>query len=113
MSYAVGCALQAVEDQVEAELELVAKVVAGLQDVLDGECREVRVFGGGELCEEGLGEHRGLDSLVEGQIALLEREPVDVAVQSREGMRGQCGREAGSAKAAEDGVVMTERRWTG
>ena len=30
------CPLEAVEDQVEPELELVAVVVAGLQDVLDG-----------------------------------------------------------------------------
>ena len=48
--------LEAVEDEVEAELVLVAVVVAGLEDVLDGQLGEARVLLGGELQQEGLRE---------------------------------------------------------
>src|ERR1022692_3989304 len=41
--------LEAVEDQVEPERELVAVVVAGLEDVLDGELGEVGVLVRGHL----------------------------------------------------------------
>ena len=39
-------ALEAVEDQVEPEFELIAVVVAGLQDVLEGQLGEVGVLAG-------------------------------------------------------------------
>jgi predicted RNA polymerase sigma factor len=43
-STGVSKPVESVEDQVEAELELVAVVVAGLEDMLDRELREVWVF---------------------------------------------------------------------
>ena len=48
--------LEAVEDEVEAELVLVAVVVAGLEDVLDDQFGEARVVLCGELQQEGLCE---------------------------------------------------------
>ena len=46
---AVGCgALQAVQDQVQPEVELTGEVVAGPEHVLDGELREVRI----PICRE-------------------------------------------------------------
>ena len=42
-----GGALEAIEDQVEPELVLVAVVVAGLQDVLECQLGEVGVLVGG------------------------------------------------------------------
>jgi hypothetical protein len=47
---------EAVEDEVESELVLVAIVVAGLEDVLDGQVGEAGVVLGGKLQQEGLGE---------------------------------------------------------
>jgi hypothetical protein len=44
-----GRSLEGVEDQVEAGVELVALVVAGLQDVPGGELGEVGVLAGGHL----------------------------------------------------------------
>src|SRR5215470_3383746 len=72
--------VEAVENQVEADLELVAVGVAGLQDVAGGHLHEVRVLTGGHLtgdlpgnlCRFVLGAGR--------QTGLLQREPVDVAV---------------------------------
>ena len=81
----VAGSLEAVEDQVDAEPELVAVVVAGLEDVPDGELGEV-----GELVRRHLRHHRLrhlgrlLFGLAHGQRGLLEREAVDVAVEERE-----------------------------
>src|SRR5260370_35728168 len=44
--------LEAVEDQIEPELELFRVVVAGLHGVLDDHLGEMRVLGGGELPED-------------------------------------------------------------
>ena len=59
----VAGASEAVEDQVEPERELVAIVVAGLEDVLDGELGEVGVLVGGDLRHHHL---RHLDRLLLG-----------------------------------------------
>ncbi len=59
-------ALQAVEDQVESELELVAEVVAGLENVAEGELREVGVLVSSELRQDGLGQVGDLLWSVEG-----------------------------------------------
>ncbi|MGO9188962.1 MAG: hypothetical protein ACLP8X_10945, partial [Streptosporangiaceae bacterium] len=58
---------EAVEDQVEAELVLVAIVVAGLQHVRERELGEVGVLVSGEAREHDLGERRGLLRGVERQ----------------------------------------------
>ena len=73
--------LEAVEDEVEPELVLVAVVVAGLEDVLDGQLGEVRVLVGGNLRQDRLGQLGRLLPGVERQARLLQREPVDVAVE--------------------------------
>ena len=104
---------EAVEDQVEAELVLVAIVVTGLHHVLERELGEVGVLVSGEAREDDLRERRGLLRGVERQTPLLQREPVDVAVQGRVGVRGQLEREAGLPEAAEDGVVVPQRRRAG
>jgi hypothetical protein len=44
--------LEAVEDEVESELELVCVVVAGFGDVLGDRLGEVRILLGGELAED-------------------------------------------------------------
>ena len=72
---------EAVEDQVEAELVLVAIVVTGLHHMLEGELGEVGVLVSGEAREHDLRECRGLLRGVERQPPLLQREPVDVAVE--------------------------------
>ena len=52
----VTSTLQTVEDEVEAEVELVAVVVAGLEHVLDGQLGEVRVLVGRGTGEDRLGQ---------------------------------------------------------
>jgi hypothetical protein len=73
--------LEAVEDEVEAELVLLPVVVARLQDVLDGEGGEPGVVLARELLQEGLRQLGGLLGGAEGQVPLLQGEPVDVAVE--------------------------------
>src|SRR3712207_7016365 len=80
--------LEAVEDQVQAELELLAVVVARLQDVLRGELDEVRVPVDGNLGEHRLRHLGGLIGGLERQTLLLQRKAVNVAVQDREGVGG-------------------------
>ena len=46
---------EGVEDQAESELELVAEVVAGLQDELSRHLAEVWVLAGGELLHDRFG----------------------------------------------------------
>jgi len=104
---------QAVEDQVEPELELATVVVAGLQDMLDGQLGEVGVFVGGEPRHDRPRQVRGLLPALERQARLLQREPVDVTVQDRERVRGQRDREAGSPQASEHRVVVPQRGRTG
>ena len=48
-------ARDSVEDQIEPEFELVAVVVAGLEDVLEGQLGEVGVLVGGEPAHDRLG----------------------------------------------------------
>ena len=48
--------LEAVEDQIKAELEFVGIVVAGLHHVFKGQFCEVGKRFGGEVLEEGLGD---------------------------------------------------------
>src|SRR3954453_15805446 len=98
--------LEGLEDQVQSERELVAVIVAGLPHVLGRQLGQVWVLVHGEPRQDLLRELGGLLGSVERQVALLQREPVDVAVEEREGVGGQRDREAGVAKAAEDGVVM-------
>src|SRR5258708_11828909 len=103
---------EAVEDQVDPELVLIAVVVAGLEDVLDSELGEVRVLVSGEPRQHRLGQRRGFRWSVERPAALLQREPVDVSVEDRVGLRGQLDREASVPKAPDDGVVVPQRRGT-
>src|SRR5260221_1376121 len=104
---------EAIEDQIEPEPVLVAVVVAGREDVLERELGEVRVLVSGEPRQHGQGQCRGFRWSVERQAPLLQREPVDVAVEYRVGVRGQLDREASVPKAPDDGVVVPQRRGTG
>jgi hypothetical protein len=81
--------------------------------MLEGELGEVGVLVSGEAGEHDLRERRGLLRGVERQSPLLQREPVDVAVEGCVGVRGELEREAGLAEAAEDGVVVAQRRRAG
>src|SRR5262249_59017761 len=105
--------LEGVEDQVEADLELVSVAVARLEDVLDSQLSEVGVRVGGQLPSDLLRDLRRLLRAVERQAGLLQREPVDVAVKQRVRMGGQLDREARFAEASEHGVMMPERRRAG
>jgi hypothetical protein len=65
---------EGVEDHAEPDLEFVAGVVAGLEDVLGRHLDEVGVVVGGDLLAGPFGEF-GDGFGVEGQRGLLEREP--------------------------------------
>jgi hypothetical protein len=78
--------------------------------VLGRQLGEVRVLVSGEPRQLGLRESCDLAWSGERQAALLKREPVDVAVEDRERVRGQLDREAGIPEASDDGVVMPQRR---
>jgi len=84
-----GCSLKGVEDQVEADLELVAVAVAGLEDVPEGQLGEVGVGIGGQLPGDLLRDLPRLLGGVERQARLLQREPVDVAVEQGVSVGGQ------------------------
>jgi hypothetical protein len=71
---------EGVEYQVEPEVELLAEVVAGLEDVLRRQLDEVRVLTRGELPDHGSGYVGDAPWAVEGESGLLQREPVHVAV---------------------------------
>src|SRR5215472_914870 len=77
---------EAVEDQGEADLELVPEAVAGLEDVVDGQLGEVRVLVRGELAEDVLRDLAGFLGGLERQARLLKGEPVDVAVEQGVGV---------------------------
>src|ERR1039457_1275301 len=104
---------EAVEDQGEAELVLASEVVAGLQHMPECELGEVGIGVGGELRQHDLRERRGLLWSVERQAPFLQREPVDVAVEGCVGVRSLLEGEAGVAEAAEDGVMVPQRRRAG
>ena len=89
---------EAVEDQVEAELVLVAIVVTGLQHVPERELGEVGILPGGEARQHDLRERGALLGGVERQPPLLQREPVDVAVQGGVGVRGKFGEKPASRR---------------
>jgi len=74
-------ALEAVEDEVQAELVFVAVVVARLEDVIDRQLGEAWVVLCGELQQESLRELLSLFWGAEGQTLLLQCEAVDVAVE--------------------------------
>src|SRR3954453_11928862 len=76
-------AVEAVEEEVESELELLPVVVAGSHDVLRGELGEVRVLVDREAREDRLRELGGLLGSAQRQGALGHGEPVDVAVERR------------------------------
>src|ERR1019366_3776989 len=97
--------LEAVEDQVQPELELVAVVIARLQDVLGRQLGEVGESLGGELREEGPGHLPGFRRAAEGQAELLCRETVEVAVDGRDRMARQLDGEAGPPQAADDRIA--------
>src|SRR3954453_12641894 len=97
---------EGVEDEVEADLELVAEVVTRPQHVLDGELRQVRIVTRRRLGEDLLREVRGLSPGLERQARLLQRETVDIAVKQCVGMCGLLDREAGGSQTAEYGVVV-------
>src|SRR4051794_33759759 len=104
-----GQPLDPVEDQVEAELELLRVVVARRHHVPGGELVEMRELVDREPRQHDLGEVRGLLRSVEREPALLQGEAVDVAVDRREGVRGELEGEARRPQAAEYGVVRPER----
>ncbi len=91
------CHLEAVEDEVEPELELGAEVVAGLQDVLGCQFHEVWVLACGERVDDALSEVGHLLSAGGRQVRFLERESVEVAVDEGVGVGGHLDREAASA----------------
>jgi hypothetical protein len=66
---------QAVEDQVKADLELVAVAVAGLQDMLQGQLGEAWVLPSGQLAEDVPRDLAGPLTAGKGQPRLLQREP--------------------------------------
>ena len=76
---------QAVEDQVQAEAELVAR----LQDAFNRELGEVRILAGRELIHDRLGEDGGFVGCFERKPGLLQREAVDLAVERGERVCGQ------------------------
>src|ERR1022692_3511956 len=106
------CPFEAVEDQAEPVPEFAAVVIAGLQDVPGGQLGEVRVLLCREVIEEGHGHRGGLLGGGEGQAEFLHREAVEVAVDSGAGMSGQLDREARAPQAADDRVVVPQRRRT-
>ena len=76
----------AVEHHGQADLELVAEVVAGLEHVLAGELDEARVLVGGHLLEDLLGEFGHVLGAVERQGYLLQDESVHVGVEDGHGV---------------------------
>jgi hypothetical protein len=102
---------EGIEDDGEPDLELVAEVVAGLEDVLGRDLGQVGVLTGELLRERfgGLGD--GLRA--EGQSGLLERKSVDVAVQQGIGVGGHGHGEACGAQGAEGRIVVAQRRRAG
>src|SRR4051812_18636806 len=101
--------LEGIQDEVKADGELLAKVIAGAQDVLDRELGEVWVLG----CRAGedlLGQLGRLRSSLEWQARLLQGEAVGVAVEQRVGVGRQRDREPGGAKAPQHSVVMPKDR---
>jgi hypothetical protein len=104
---------KAVEDQVEPVLEFVGVVVAGLEDVLDGQLGEVGVLAGGELRHDCLRDLGCLLRGVERQAGLLHCESVDVAVEGGVPVGGQLDREACVSKASDHGIVVSNVCGTG
>jgi hypothetical protein len=76
--------LEAVEDEIEAELALLAVVVAGLECVLTGQLGEARVLLRGELQQKGLRELGGLSGGAKRETPFLQCKSVDVAVEGCE-----------------------------
>ena len=71
------------------------------------------VFLSGELLQKRLGELRRFFWRAEGQTPFLQGEPVDVAVEGGEGVRGELDRKACVAEASNDGVVVSQSRRPG
>jgi hypothetical protein len=95
-----------VEDDAESELELVAEVVAGLQDVLGRHLDEVRVLIGAEPLHDRLGDVGG--SVLEGHGGLLQGESVHVAIEQR--VRMSVSTEVGAPQGSIIVVVSQRRR---
>lgn len=82
-SSSVAVGLQAVEDQIQTELELVGQVAAGAGDVFGGHLGQMGIFVGGECLEGGSWRIGGLVGPVDREAGLLHHESVDVAVQQQ------------------------------
>src|SRR5918996_212021 len=105
--------LEAVEDQVEPELELVREVVSGFRDVLGDRLGDVGILVGGELAAHVLRRLCKLPGGVDRQGLLLERKAVDVCVLGRVGVDCVLDREAGLAQTPEDRIDQPEVRGSG
>ena len=101
--------MQGVQDQVKAGLELVGVLVARLNNVRDGDLGEIGILPGLELPEDVACDLGGLLAGAEREARLLQREPVDVAVEQRVGVGGQFEREACPAQTAKHRVVVPQR----
>ena len=102
-----------VEDEVEAEPELVAVRPAAADDLLGDHLDEVRVGVGGQGVTDPGDEVLGALARVERQRGLGEDEAVDVGVDGRERVRGELDGEAAAAQAREDGLVVAQQRRAG
>ena len=102
--------LETVEDQIEAVLEFVAVVVAGLHGVLGDELDEVRVLVHGERLEHALRHLGDLLRGIERQVHLRQSEAVDVAIKERVGVGGHLDVEACGAKPADRYIRMNITR---
>src|SRR5215469_3215613 len=103
--------LEAVDDQSEAELELILFILTDADDVLFGVLSEVRVSVGGQPRQEG--EEVGDVFFLDRVTCLPKRESKDVAIEGVIAVIGGHGGEARFTKASEYGVDVTQTRGQG
>jgi hypothetical protein len=101
---------QAVEDEIETEIELVGEVVTGLQVVGPSHLDHRRIRTRCHQFHDGLGDVSHRVRSLKGECRLLEGEPVDVAVDECIGVGGQLEGEPGMPQARQNRVVMTKGR---
>ena len=104
---------EAVEDQVEPELELGRAVGARRREVLLGVLDDVGVPSAGIWLQEVLGHVDELRLGLERHVHLPEREARDVAVQGVIRVVGHVGREAGFPQRSQDGLHPVHPPGTG